>query len=103
MGGVRGALVIAWAAAACAQGSGGSIADGGPPAADGGGGSASGERCDGDQDCASGHCLDLSGGAICTDTCDSDGECPEGWSCVGVIGVESPDIATPVCVPDGPL
>ncbi|HEU5058739.1 MAG TPA: hypothetical protein VFU21_19535 [Kofleriaceae bacterium] len=103
MGGFRGALLIAWAAAACAQGSGGSVADGGPAGSDGAPGGATGVRCDGDQDCASGHCLDLSAGAVCTDTCDGDGECPEGWSCVGVIGVESPDIATPVCVPDGPL
>jgi hypothetical protein len=103
MGGFRGALVIAWAAAACAQGSGGSVADGGPPAADGAVGAEDGSRCDDDQDCASGHCLDLSGGRVCTGTCDGDGDCPEGWSCVGVVGVESPDIATPVCVPDGPL
>ena len=103
MGALRGAIVIAWAAAACAQGSGGSVADGGPPAADAAGSGATGDRCEGDADCAEGHCLDLSGGAVCTAACDGDGDCPEGWSCVGVIGVEAPDLATPVCVPDGPL
>ena len=103
MGDIRGALLIAWAASACAQGSGGSVADGGPPAADAAATGDTGDRCDSDTDCASGHCLDLSGGSMCTATCDGDGDCPEGWSCVGVIGVEDPDIATPVCVPDGPL
>ncbi len=106
MGGLRGALVIAWAAASaasCAEGSGGSLADGAPASADAAATGATGDRCEGDDECASGHCLDLSGGSMCTATCDGDGDCPEGWSCVGVIGVEDPDIATPVCVPDGPL
>jgi len=107
MGGLRGALVIACAAAAgataCAQGSGGSAADAGPASGDAAPTGEVGDRCDGEADCASGPCLDLSGGSMCTAACDGDGDCPEGWSCVGVVGIDGADIATPVCVPDGPL
>jgi hypothetical protein len=104
MGRLRGALIIAFGAlAACAQGSGG-LPDGGPASGgDAGATGATGDRCDENADCASETCLDLSGGAVCTEGCAADGECPDGWSCVGVVGVDQPDIATPVCVPDGPL
>lgn len=65
------------------------------------GGLPAGEICDGDIDCASGECVDISGGedsvSICTERCVSDENCPDGTECVLLIN--SGTDAERICLP----
>ncbi|MCA9540717.1 MAG: hypothetical protein KC620_17580, partial [Myxococcales bacterium] len=55
-----------------------------------------GERCERNQDCASGYCVRFGDQNVCSQTC-LRGGCPEGWEC-RVVSNTRPDV-TSVCVP----
>ena len=99
MGTVRAALVLSLAmTAACAQGKQSAAGDAGVGGDGGGAAGATGQACSGPADCQSGLCLELAQGGLCTELCD--GTCPDGWSCLGVVGIETPGLVSQVCVPN---